>query len=41
MKFPTDYSWVTYRLRAEAKWQDGKPVTPEDVIFSFDAFVLD
>ena len=25
-------------MRAEAKWQDGKPVTPEDVIFSFDAF---
>jgi microcin C transport system substrate-binding protein len=25
-------------LRADAKWHDGKPVTPEDVIFSFDAF---
>ena len=22
----------------EARWHDGKPVTPEDVIFSFDAF---
>ena len=29
---------VTYRLRAKARWHDGKPVTPEDVIFSFDAF---
>lgn len=38
MKHPADFSSVTYRLRAEAKWHDGKPVTPEDVIFSFDAF---
>lgn len=35
---PEDFSFVTYRLRAEAKWHDGKPVTPEDVIFSLDAF---
>src|SRR6476620_11800261 len=34
---PDDFSWVTYRLRKEARWHDGKPVTPEDVIFSFDA----
>ncbi len=36
--YPPDRASVTYRLRAEAKWHDGKPVTPEDVIFSFDAF---
>ena len=35
---PDDFSTVTYRLRANAHWHDGKPVTPEDVIFSFDAF---
>jgi microcin C transport system substrate-binding protein len=35
---PDDYSAAIFRLRAEAKWQDGKPVTPEDVIFSYDAF---
>jgi len=34
---PDDFSWVTYRLRKEARWHDGKPVTPEDVIFSFEA----
>ncbi len=33
---PDDFSWVTYRLRKEARWHDGKPVTPEDVIFSID-----
>ncbi|MBR0756157.1 ABC transporter substrate-binding protein [Bradyrhizobium jicamae] len=31
---PDDFSWVVYRLRKEARWHDGKPVTPEDVIFS-------
>jgi microcin C transport system substrate-binding protein len=35
--YPDDRSYVTYRLRAEARWHDGKPVTPEDVIFSFNA----
>src|SRR6266481_4937433 len=35
---PEDFSSVIYRLRAQAKWHDGKPVTPEDVIFSLDAF---
>jgi microcin C transport system substrate-binding protein len=35
---PDDFASVTYRLRANARWHDGKPVTPEDVIFSFNAF---
>ncbi|MGO4715937.1 extracellular solute-binding protein [Bradyrhizobium sp. 2TAF24] len=36
--YPDDRSYVIYRLRQEARWHDGKPVTPEDVIFSFNAF---
>src|SRR6202790_3750396 len=35
---PEDFSFVVYRLRPQAEWHDGKPVTPEDVIFSLDAF---
>jgi microcin C transport system substrate-binding protein len=35
--FPDDRSYVIYRLYAQARWHDGKPVTPEDVIFSFEA----
>lgn len=35
---PDDHSSVTYRLRANARWHDGKPVTPDDVIFSFVTF---
>jgi microcin C transport system substrate-binding protein len=38
VKYPGDHSAVTYRLRAEAKWHDGMPVTVEDVLFSFEAF---
>ncbi|EFI52636.1 extracellular solute-binding protein [Afipia sp. 1NLS2] len=38
MSYPADCSSVTYRLRKEAKWHDGKPVTPDDVIFSLEAF---
>jgi microcin C transport system substrate-binding protein len=38
VSFPSDFSWTSYRLRPEAKWHDGKPVTPDDVIFSFQAF---
>jgi microcin C transport system substrate-binding protein len=37
-RHPDDFSSVTYRLNPKARWHDGKPVTPEDVIFSFDAF---
>jgi len=33
---PDDHSSVTYRLRSNARWHDGKPVTVDDVIFSFD-----
>jgi microcin C transport system substrate-binding protein len=36
--YPPDFSSATYRLRPEAKWHDGAPVTPEDVIFSLDVF---
>jgi microcin C transport system substrate-binding protein len=36
VKHPPDYSSVTYKLRQNAKWHDGTPVTPEDVIFSLE-----
>ena len=36
VSYPQDVSSATFRLRAEARWADGKPVTPEDVIFSFE-----
>jgi microcin C transport system substrate-binding protein len=35
--YPQDFSYAIYRLRASARWHDGKPVTPEDAVFSFNA----
>ncbi|MBL8658223.1 MAG: ABC transporter substrate-binding protein [Rhodospirillales bacterium] len=34
--WPEDRSWVEFELRPEARWQDGQPITPEDVVFSLD-----
>jgi microcin C transport system substrate-binding protein len=36
VQYPPDFSSVTYRLNPAARWHDGRPVTPADVIFSFD-----
>jgi microcin C transport system substrate-binding protein len=33
---PDDFSWVIYRLNSKARWHDGNPVIPDDVIFSFE-----
>jgi microcin C transport system substrate-binding protein len=38
VSYPDDFSSASYRLRAEAKWHDGSPITPDDVIFSFEAW---
>jgi microcin C transport system substrate-binding protein len=37
-RYPADFSWVSFRLRAGAKWHDGTPISPEDVLFSLNAF---
>ena len=37
VSYPADYSSVTFSLSPQAKFQDGSPITPEDVIFSFEA----
>lgn len=34
VSYPEDYSSVTYRLNAKARWHDGVPVSVDDVIFS-------
>jgi microcin C transport system substrate-binding protein len=38
VSYPDDFSSASFRLRATAKWHDSTPVTPEDVIFSFETF---
>lgn len=36
VSWPDDYSWAEFKLRDGARWHDGKPITVEDVIFSFE-----
>lgn len=36
IEVPDDRSWAAFTLRAEARWHDGRPVTPEDVIWSLE-----
>lgn len=37
VSYPDDYSSVTFRLRKEARFHDGEPIKPEDVVYSLDA----
>ncbi|GGK39903.1 ABC transporter substrate-binding protein [Salinarimonas ramus] len=36
MRFPDDYSSVTFRLDPDARWHDGTPISARDVIWSFE-----
>ena len=35
--FPEDRSWVAFKLRSEARWHDGMPLTTADVEFTVNA----
>jgi len=37
VRHPEDFSSVTFRLRPEARFHDGQPITPDDVIWSMTA----
>ena len=39
IELPEDRSWVAFNLRPEAKWHDGKPITAEDVKWTFDTLL--
>lgn len=36
VEVPQDRSWVIFNLRPQAKFNDGSPITADDVLFSFD-----
>jgi len=38
VSYSADFSSISFRLRPNAKWHDGKPITTDDVLFSFEAF---
>ena len=39
IEWPKDRSWVAYTIREEAIWHDGKKITPEDVIWTFNTLM--
>jgi len=39
VRTPEDRSWVEFKLRDNARWHDGKEITADDVIFSFETLV--
>jgi len=41
VEYPEDFSWAIFRLRKEAQWHDGKPITAEDIKFSFETLVAE
>jgi microcin C transport system substrate-binding protein len=36
IEWPADRSWVVFTLREIARWHDGRPITADDVLFSFE-----
>ena len=36
MEWSDDRSWIIFNLREQARWHDGKPITADDVIWSFE-----
>jgi microcin C transport system substrate-binding protein len=34
--WPEDKRWISFRMRPEARFSDGSPLTAEDVVFTFD-----
>ncbi len=39
IEYPEDRSWIIFYLRSQAKWHDGKSITPEDVVWSFNTLI--
>jgi microcin C transport system substrate-binding protein len=35
LEVPEDRTWVAFNLRSEARWHDGRPITADDVVYSF------
>ncbi|MFZ1988922.1 MAG: ABC transporter substrate-binding protein, partial [Alphaproteobacteria bacterium] len=36
LTYPDDYAWAEYKIRPNARWHDGTPITAEDAVFSFE-----
>lgn len=41
IEMPDDRSWVAFNLHPKAKWNDGKSITAEDVVWTFNTLMKD
>ena len=39
VEYPRDRSWIIFTLRREARFQDGSPITPDDVVWTFNTLI--
>ncbi len=39
IEMPEDRSWVVFHINPKARFQDGHPILPEDVIFTFNSLI--
>lgn len=39
MEMPEDRSWIVFNMRKNARWHDGKPITADDVVWTFETLV--
>lgn len=39
IEYSDDFTWIVFHLRPEARFYDGKPITAEDVVFTFNKFI--
>ena len=40
-RYASDFSWIEVRLKPQARFQDGSPITAQDVAFSFGKFMTE
>jgi len=41
VEYPSDNSWIIFSINPKARFQDGTPITADDVVFSFGKFMAE
>jgi microcin C transport system substrate-binding protein len=41
IEYASDYSWITFFINPKARFQDGSPITADDVVFTFNKLVTE
>ena len=41
VEYPADSSWIIFSINPKARFQDGTPITADDVVFSFNKFMTE